>query len=337
MELKSQSLGVWTASSPPKEMVDTPICLVFGQDVGGVMDLCLSLIPNDERVTLEGNMITANEIFSHTQTFSLFGGGTTVLVRGATDKNFKELEVVLNSPMNEGTKVIIQAGALKGTSKLKKAFAASKSAKSVCLYNMRPADIGSFAIGQAKLMGCTLTRDASALLAQEMSGDRAVSARMMETVCLHTLGSQRTEITRDDVTAVVRGADETDLSAPLDAALTGDLVNALRRLDDKIHGGENPITLLRLFTFRLGRFLALSETGKSAGQAIAAAKPPVFWSDKDIFTKVLSRNPVEALRKILVAIDRIEHGIVENGQRGDILIAELLIKISKGQVPWPKF
>jgi len=336
MEIKSNQLGGWTKNSPPKEMAEAAACLVFGPDIGGVTDLCLALASSDERVTLEANEITKDAIASHTDTLSLFGGGTTVLARGATDKHAKEFEAILEAGINPGSKLIVQAGALKGSSKLKKLFANAKEARSVALYTMRPNEIAGFVSTVARELGCTVDRQGQSAISSEVSGDRAVAARTAETLCLHAIGSERTAITREDVMAVCRGVDEGDLSAPFDYALQGNIADALASLDDKIHRGENPIALLRIFTFRLNRYLDLAHLGLSPAAAVGKAKPPVFWSDKDMFTRILGRHDAISLQKVLVMIDRCENRLVEGGARPGIVLPDLLLTISKGRLKWPK-
>lgn len=337
MELKAHQLKGWTQSSPPEQMASASACLVFGPDAGGVTDLCLALAKDQDRVTLEGNEITAPAIASHTDTLSLFGGGTTVLIRGAVDKHVKEIEPILEAGINPGSKIIIQAGNLKGTSKLKKLFAASKTAVSVALYPMKGNEIPAFAKAYAQANGCNLDRDALSVISQELSGDRARSARMMETICLHALGSDRTVIKREDVIAVCRGIDESDLSSPLDHALSGNTAAAISSLDDKIHRGENPIALLRIFSYRAFRMLAIAQLGKPAKDAVKQAKPPVFWAEQDMFVRILGRHDAIAFEKIIAHIDRAEDQIVETAAPAQVVLPDLLLKISKGSLKWPKF
>lgn len=337
MEIKPNQLGSWTRSSPPQELARAPACLVFGPDIGGVTDLSLSLIESEERVTLEGNEITREAISSHTETLSLFGGGSTVLVRGATDKHVKEIQPVLEAGINPGSKLIVQAGNLKGSSKLKKLFASDKEARSVVLYAMRGREVGDFVANIVAEAGLRVDRDAKSLISTEVSGDRALAARTAEALVLHAQGSGRDIVTREDVMAVCHGVDESDLSAPLDFALQGNLPASLASLDDKLLRGENPIALMRIFTYRLGRFLALAQSGLSPSAAIAKARPPVFWTEKDMFARILSRHDAQAITQVLVMIDRAEDRMVEGGARPTLVLADLLVTISKGRLKWPKF
>lgn len=336
MEIKPNALGSWTRGSPPQVLANAPACLICGTDTGGITDLCLSLSNAGDRVTLEGNEISYQAISSHTETLSLFGGNTIVLARGATEKHVKDLTRVLENGINPGARLIVQAGNLKGASKLKKLFASDKSAKSVILYGMRGEEIAGFVTNVAKEFGCDIDRSCRNLIATEVSGDRAIAARTAETLCLHALGSDRSVITREDVMAVCRGVDESDLSAPFDLALQGNLSAALASLDDKLLRGENAITLLRISCYRLNRYLALSQSGLNPNAAIAKAKPPVFWTEKDTFARILMRHDAVELQKILVMLDRTEHKIVEAGTRPAIALPDLLLNISKGHLKWPK-
>jgi DNA polymerase III delta subunit len=336
MELKANHIQGWSRYSPPEAMKNASACLIFGPDAGGATDLCLSLIGTEERITLEGGAITREAISSHTDTMSLFGGGTTVLVRGATDKHVKEFEPLLAGGINPGSRVIVQAGNLKGNSKLKKLFASNKDAVSVALYPMKGNEITTFAKSYAKECGCELDRSANSAISQELSGDRARSARMMETICLHAIGAGRKNVLREDIIAVCHGIDENDLSAPFDQALSGNLSIALTSLDDKILRGENPIALLRIFSYRAFRYLTLAQSGKSAQNSVNQAKPPIFWSEKDLFIRVLSRHDSIALQQIIVLIDRTEDKIVEGGVRPSIALPDMLLKIAKGNLKWPK-
>tara|TARA_Y100000815_G_scaffold244231_1_gene242320 strand:- start:2202 stop:3215 length:1014 start_codon:yes stop_codon:yes gene_type:complete len=337
MEIKPNQLGKWTRESPPEVLSKAPACLIFGPDIGGVTDLSLALIQSEERVTLEGSDITRGAIASHTESFSLFGGGTTVLVRGATDKHVKEIQPILEAGINPGSKLIVQAGNLKGSSKLKKLFAGNKEAQSIVLYTMRGREITDFVSNIVQQAGLKIDRDATSMIGNEVSGDRAMAARTAESLILHAQGSDRSTVTREDVMAVCHGVDESDLSAPLDFALQGNLAAALSSLDDKLLRGENPIALMRIFTYRIGRFLALSQSGLAPSAAIAKARPPVFWTEKEMFSRILSRHNTIALTQILVMIDRAEDRMVETGSRPSLVLPDMLITISKGRLKWPKF
>ena len=59
-------------------------------------------------------------------------------------------------------------------------------------------------------------------------------------------------------------------------------------------------------------------------------KPPIFWKDKPIILKQLTKWSLEKLEKILIKIGETEVLIKKNSHlRSDVVIKDLIIKLTK--------
>jgi DNA polymerase III subunit delta len=316
MELKPQSVGDWVPGTCPDPLRGDAVraVLLFGPDQGGVANFSRLAASQDgsyESIDMAGADIA--EITATLTTGSLFGGATSVLLRGVTDQHFAKISSLLEMPFAPGARLVISAGDLKPASKLRKLFKTLEGGVSAPLYLLMDREISRMATGYFKQHNLTVDPAAAAMIGSFMSGDRSVAGQACEVVSLHCLGRGSARVEPRDLRAVLDDVDEEMGFAPLDHALKGDLRGASQGLAYRLNSGESFVGLLRAFSARLFRLRALLADGKSPARAVEAAKPPVFWKEKDHVISILSGLSLEKVDAMLHEIDRCEHRIIEGG------------------------
>lgn len=209
-----------------------------------------------------------------------FPGPRAVIVEDANDQAFDGILIALEDWVPGDAQMIVTAGQLRPTSKLRKAFEAHANAFAWAIYNDPP----SRSEVQATLTKAglqTLDPDAEvALFDLSKDMDPGDFAQLIEKLALYTLGGDQ-PVSTADIDAVAPLSVEAELDEVLHIvaeARTADLVPVLSRLAAQ---GATPtslcIGLMRHFKL-LHR--AASHPGGSS-QGIAALRPPVYGPRRD--------------------------------------------------------
>lgn len=332
MEIKPQATSSWVAGTLPGDLAPGPAraILLFGPDQGGVNEFArLAARAGGDFERIEASSANIPDLCSTLGSGSLFGGSTSILLDNYQDTQFKTVEAVLEAPFGDDARLVITAGDLKPASKLRKLFSTRKDCISVPLYMMRERDVERFAQSFFKSQGLGMDRDAVRDISSRLSGDRATAARSCEVVALHALGRGSNTVGTEDIRAMLDSVDEDGIMAPFDHALNGETGNAVLALNSRLASGESFVGMLRVFAMRAFRFRAMAETGLRPADAVAKAKPPIFWAEKDAVTRILGGLSVAKLDRILEMIDRTEFRIIEQRIPVEAAMPALLLDISR--------
>jgi len=333
MELKPNTTANWVPGVMPRELAPggARAILFFGPDQGGIFEFARLAAGDGDRERMDIKTAEIPDIMASLGSGSLFGGATTVILDGAGDAQLKKIEAVLEAPFSEEARLIVLAGELKATSKLRKRFQSGDGLLGVPLYAMRANEIQSFAAQHFKTDGLGVESDARQGLADRLSGDRALAARACEIVALHAQGQGRTKVTLADVKAVLDTVDEDGMTAPFDHAISGKPAAAAKALHIRMSSGENFIGLLRAFAGRAFRMRDMLASGHSVSEAVEKARPPVFWAEKAAMKKMLGGLSVWKIDRILKLIDQTEYRIIEQGISADAALGSMIVQIAHHQ------
>ncbi len=330
MELKPKTTSGWIPGVLPRELASgaARAILLFGPDQGGIFEFARLAAGTDQRERMDVKSTEPADIMASLGSGSLFGGANTVILDGAADAQLKKIEAVLAAPFADGARLIVIAGDLKASSKLRKLFQSGKDLLGVPLYTLRAGEIQSFAAQHFKAQGLGLEQDARQGLSERLSGDRALAARACEVVALHAIGHGRKSVTLADVRAVLDTVDEDGMTAPFDHAVSGNPAAAAKALHIRLTSGENFVGMLRIFASRAFRMRDMLTSGLSASEAVEKARPPVFWSEKAAMKQMISGLSLSKIDRILRMIDRAEHQVIEQGISPDAALGSMIVQIA---------
>ena len=211
---------------------------------------------------------------------SFFPGPRAVFVEDATDTVAPALIAALEDWQPADAQLIVTAGQLKATSKIRKAFEAHKNAYATGIYDDPPnrEEIGRM-LAQAGLTApdreiMTALTD----LAREL--DPGDFRQTMEKLSLYKRGDS-TPLSAEDITACAPASTEAaldDIIHVIAEARTQDIGPLLRRLQAQ---GANPVslTIAAMRHFRTLYAAASDPGGAAAG--IGRVRPPVFGPRRD--------------------------------------------------------
>ncbi len=261
---------------------------------------------------------------------SMFGDRTLVRVDGLDENGVAAIEALLASPA--GNPVVAVAGSLKKGSKLLTLADSAPAIAALISYEPGLRDavrlVGELAGGY----GLRPSRDAATALFEASAGDRSLIRRELEKLCLYLDSSVETprslEIT--DVAAIGVGAGDSDQFA-LVAAISGgrpaEAVALLSRLPGNVR-----IPVLRAVARRFNLLLGLRsavDNGTPAKTAVDAARPPIFWKEKDAVAAELSRWTSAALSHGLSDLLAAERAIKSSGSLGDTMADSAMLTLAR--------
>ena len=302
MELKSSISSKWTTSTIPNELKPGSVkaFLLFGPDQGGVFEYSrLISRAHGETVIIDAANADFTDISAKLSSGSLFDNSVSVRLDNAGDKQFNLISKLIDLPFCAGSSLIICGGDLKPTSKLRKLFSSNPNLISAPLYLMQKRDIAQFAKTYFQSQDLLIEQSLLQQASNKLSGDRASASRSCEMVVLHTRARKSNLIEQVDISAVLDDIDERAITIPLDLAIKSDTVQASIAVTHRLLGGENFVKLLRSFSARLFKLQSILELGLPADQAINAAKPPIFWAEKQEIKQLISILSLSKIDKML--------------------------------------
>ena len=216
------------------------------------------------------------------------GGRRVVRIRDATDTTAALFEAFLENPLGDSL-VLITAGELTPRSKLRALFEQADNGAAVACYADDTDSLDSVIRGTLKAAGLQITPDALGWLADRLGGDRELSRRELEKLVLYMGPETKTSggtVTEEDVLACIGDTAALSLDDLTYALGDGDQVTMQRVFGRLTAEGTSSVSIL---TAVARHFMRLHETrgrmaeGKSADQAAAMLRPPVFFKLKDRF------------------------------------------------------
>lgn len=321
--LVARHLDNWVPGTAPAAAI-APMVLIYGGDEGGVCALAADLTGTDgPPLRLSADSLVPSDLRAHLSTGGLFGPAASVRISGATDKHTAALKNALEG-MPPGPRVVVEAGVLKKDSKIKALFDAIGT--TIVLHPLDTKTATTWLTRAVEATGMPLTNGALAGVAERLPSDRMRLIRMAEVLALHAQGRGDTAIEAADLLALVGQEGDVDLSQALMSALVGNVDKALIALDRQLGAGENPIALIRAWAWKLQRLDDMARSGQRPAQAVASARPPVFFAERAATERALSRLGNPGLSTAISLLDGAERAIVYAAHPARLVLERWLLR-----------
>jgi DNA polymerase-3 subunit delta len=219
-----------------------------------------------------------------------------------------------------GNPVLVLAGDLRKDGALPALVTRHRLARGVIAYGLEPGQVKAAVAAAARAAGLRLDGEGAARLWAAAQGSLGVLAREAEKIALY-LGATPAAPVRvepDVLDRLLPGDETEDFGRLVMAVLTGDVA----ALDRELRAEPSPIPLFRGLMPRLlqlGELADVVATGRSPAEAVAGARPPVFWKDRDLMTRALGAWPPERVRAAMALLLEAERAIKTAGSAGDRL------------------
>jgi DNA polymerase-3 subunit delta len=319
---------------------DVRVFLFFGPDAGLVFERARNLsrkvvkdLNDPFAVTaLSGGELGNNSARLYDEAASLSFGGGRKLIRlsQAVESNHGPVGDFLKRPPAGDSVIVIEAGELDARSKLRTLCEkeASIAVAIPCYIEDAGARQNTIA-AHLKEEGLTAPRDVVRALADILPPDRLAMRSELDKLALYLKG--KTEVTRDDVTAVIADASGNELDDLVTAVCGGDAPRAMSLLDHFFAEQASCVMLLRAMQRQLLRLQlckGLIEQGLSTGEAFKKLSPPVFWKAEEPMKRQLSRFSADRIEKRLAELLEAEAAVKRTGAPDQAITSQLLLNMA---------
>ena len=282
--------------------------LVYGNDTGGVRELAQKAInallgeAADDPfalVQLDDDMLREDpgRLLDEMQAISMFGGRRVIRVRNAGNAFRDAMKPVLALPRAEAV-IVAEAPELKRDAALAKLFAKERRLAALPVYADDASDVQRLIDEVMAEHGLSIDRDARMALAPLLGADRLASRNELEKLALYCRGRGR--VTIEDVQAVCSDVSAHMMQDMLDAVFTGEAEEAMRLFAALLAEGTPGAAMLQAAANHVARLKALRTAmagGLDAKEAVARARPPIFFRRRPVMERQLRLWAPQALAR----------------------------------------
>jgi DNA polymerase III subunit delta len=218
----------------------TPVLLLYGPDAGLVAERARATAeravddPADpfQLIRIDGDVVAADpaRLADEASTIGLFGSRRAIWVKPSSRNIAPAVEAALAAPIAD-TVIVIEAGDLAKAAPLRILCERSPKALALPCYSDSGRDLGAVVDDTLRAAGLSIGRDARAALLASLGGDRLATRGELAKLALYSHG--RSEVTLEDIDAVISDVSSLALDAVIDSAFAGDgasLDGGLQRL-----------------------------------------------------------------------------------------------------------
>jgi DNA polymerase III subunit delta len=264
---------------------------------------------------------------------SLFGETSLVRLRisgEACAGLILECLTTLPKSGNEGPALVVQAGDLAKSSKVRKAFEAHAWAWSLQSYEASREELAAEARRVAGGLGTTLQADALTMVLEAAAQDLDSVASEITKLAVYV--GKGAEIGLTAVAAVGSGGREAVVDDAVHAAFSGDPQLALNRLGQAMAGGGNPVATVNALLRRARLLMQLRlafDAGERASELVKDRQYGVFFKRQtEVAAQTAIWSPV-LLDSLLGALVELDGRTKTGGAPGETLVSDLVLKIAR--------
>src|SRR3979409_1977191 len=222
--LRGRDIDVFLKAPDPAR----PIILLYGPALGRVRERRDALVasavddPADpfSLVGLDGDELAAepSRLVEEAMTIPMFGGRRAIRVRAGSRSFSSGVDTLSEMPVKD-CRIVIEAGELRPESPLRKACERAKTAVAIGCYPDGERDLAKLIDDELRVSNLKIAPDARAVLMALLGGDRQASRNELRKLTLYAHGGS--EVTVEDVMAVVADASELKIDPIVDGAFAG--------------------------------------------------------------------------------------------------------------------
>ncbi len=299
--------------------------LLFGTDEAGIASLARKLVgsfgSDEEPLRMPASSLRDDptQLEDEFKAMSLLGGRRLILVEGCEEVHTRWLEPVIKDG-GSGNFVVMKAGSLTKTSKLREAATAAKSFHAMAVYEETAQSLMSRVQRLTREQDAAFTDGAAERFLQLAGSSRGQLEGELEKLFLYCWPSK--VIALVDVEASCGEQASFDVDVLSNAILDGDLETCDRIFESMRADGDwkQVLILLQMQFARLENIRADMASGIDMERAFRAAKPPVFFPQQKSMARHLKSFVLEDLNQFGLAL---QAAILSSRQLADL--AEALV------------
>lgn len=312
---------------------DPTICivLIYGPDRGLVAERARTFVARTgldaddpfSSVRLDASEIDASpgRLLDEAATVPMFSDRRLIWVKGAAAQKqlAEELKALVAAPPRDSI-VLVEAGDLKKGATLRSVVENGAAAMALPCYADEGKSINAVIDEILTREGLSIGTEARQALRANLGGDRLASRSEIEKLALYCRGAG--EVGIDAVRTMTGDVSGLNMDDVVDAILSADGRTFDASFTRLVSSGTNPFLILaaamrQFHQLQLMRS-AMDMAGKSASAVVAAARPPVFFSRRQLVEAALQRWSAPSLDR---ALERLQATVLLTRRRPDLATA----------------
>lgn len=264
---------------------------------------------------------------------TLFGDKRAIWIEPAGDELAPSFQTVLEAPAAESP-VIALSGVLRKTSALLKLAEAHSAALAHVSYPLEGREADRMVMDLGRSEGLRMAGDVASRIAEACGNNQATIASELAKFALYLGASNESPRELDQETIDLLGAEsgESDWLHLGDLALDGRLVPLTERLQRLPPGAPEAIPIVRAIQRRILQLAPLRariEGGERVDGVLASMGKSLFWKDKALMQRLLSRWNAARLAQLGERMSSLERRLIFSSAPSDALLGEELIAIAR--------
>ena len=311
---------------------DNNFFLLYGKNEG-LKTECINQIlkKNDGKIYNYDEKRVRDEIESFYENIlsgSLFENNKIIIINRASDKIFDIFQDLTNREI-ANIKIIINAGILETRSKLRSLFEKNKDLICIPTYPDNNETLSKLSASFFKKENLPISHQNINIIVEKCNGDRNNLNNELEKIKNYSFNKKK--ISSFEIFKLINLSENYALSELIDNCLAKNNSKIIKILSENNYNPEDSIMIIRTFLSKAKRILKLAiqlEQNNDINKTINAAKPPIFWKDKEIIKKQLSKWKPEKIKDLINNLNDIELEIKKDYQNSMLIITNFIFENS---------
>ena len=255
----------------------------------------------------EKEILDNSEIFiENLLTKSLFENEKIIIIKRVTNSLIKILDKI-SDIISDDLILILNADNLEKKSKLRSMFEKHKKFVCIPVYPDNEQALLNLAVNYLKNKKILMSHENVNLLVNKCCGNR--EALLNELQKIEFLSKSQLKLTSEKISKLVNLNEDYSASELIDNCLAKNQKKTINILNENNFSAEDCILIIRVFLNKSKKILELSsifEKNQNIDLTISAAKPPIFWKDKEITKKQIYLWKPKHVKKLIYKLHELE-------------------------------
>ena len=310
---------------------DTDFYLFYGPNTGLIEETINKIfkpiftnnIINYDEADLLNNIHSFKEMIFNK---SFFDDEKFIIINRASNKILDLIQELIESQVND-LKMIIKAGPLEKKSKLRSYFEKNKLTVITAFYEENYQSLLLMIKKIFKEKQIVVSNEIISLIIERSKGNRISINNEIEKISSYY--EKNNKIDLKDILKITNLAENYGISELVDQSLSKNKKKTINILNENNLNTEENILIIRTFLNKLKRLKILKieyQKSKNIEQVLSAARPPIFWKDKDIVKQQLNIWSLSEIKFLIYKVNKLELTIKKNNQISDQILNNFILE-----------
>ena len=281
---------------------------------------------------LDANIILnqAETFFNEINTINLGGGIKVVRIDLSDTDKAGCLENYLENP-TANSFIVVKSGKLSPKSKLRALFESSKNFIVIPFYEDTLKDTNIFIDNYMNSNELSITQDAKQKIISFTGQNNKMLETNLELIFLYMLKNKDKKIDIDIVNKVLFADKPVEIQNLCNSVALGKVDEAFFCFNKLSLNGQQPIQVINSlsnFFQRIHNALIAMENGKNLTQAMNELRPPIFFKEKDNFTKQLKLWNINKTERALTLINEGETDLKKSPELAKTISGNIVLRLT---------